>query len=127
MAKKTSFADLVVGHTFTFVERGERGRDNKFKCSFCGGAGIHWVKVRRDDGVEFLIGNTCLTKVGLGEFAIKNTSNVTKKEKANIEAAQETLAEAPVSKVITAMPTKKDDDLSVEDLDEVISDLNSDK
>jgi len=122
MSKK--FADIVVGHTFTFVESGVNPKENKFACAFCGGLGIHWVKVRRDDGAEYLIGNTCLTKVGLSSHAKKGTIAKKKAKKVHAEETPivETQAEATPAQVV---PHKEE--MPDSELDSLLDELNPNK
>jgi len=61
----TSFADVAVGHKFEIVKVDTVPKGECFHCAFCGGRGIHFVKLRRDDGGFYKVGKTCLGRVGL--------------------------------------------------------------
>lgn len=124
MPKK--FADIIVGHTFAYVESGQIPKDQpKFKCSFCGGEGRNWVKIRRDDGVEYLIGNTCLTKVGLSQYAKKGTVAAKKPKKVIAEAASDTPTPKEIAPEVKVEAHKEGG--SPDDIDELLDQLNTSK
>jgi len=66
-AEKTEFETIAMGHKFKAVGQGklDKEKDEHFWCQFCGGRGEKYVVIERDDGRRFLVGRTCLGRVGL--------------------------------------------------------------
>jgi len=62
---KKDFEAIVYGHQFDFKSMGKMAEGKKFKCAFCGGIGVRYIKVVRDDGAEYQVGMNCAEKTGL--------------------------------------------------------------
>jgi len=63
--KKESFEDIVYNATFEIDGYGRMPDKAHFYCSFCGGRGKNFVRIKRNDGELFRVGMTCLSRVKL--------------------------------------------------------------
>jgi hypothetical protein len=65
--EREPYEDIVTGHKFHVVNTGtiEGYPKEAFWCAFCGGKGKNFVRIKRDDGKDYLVGKTCLRNVGL--------------------------------------------------------------
>jgi hypothetical protein len=117
-SKRLSCEDIVIGHKFELTDAGRAD----FHCALCGGKGVRWYEVTRDDGKKFKVGRNCLGRARLKatpELDEKTAKHPKKKRKVetppkvNNVVKPEEIEEFPVS----------DDDYPAEALDELIDSL----
>lgn len=84
-SKRPTFEEVTYDKTFKVVGAGDMPKGEHFWCAFCGGRGIHFVLLERNDGQAFKVGHTCIGKVGLelpksvAKVTIKRVSTEEKK------------------------------------------------
>lgn len=78
--RKLTCEDIVIGHKFELTDAGRAD----FHCALCGGRGVRWYEVTRDDGKKFKVGRSCLGRVAIAvtkEFDDKTSKQPAKKKK----------------------------------------------
>jgi len=135
-SKRPTFEEVVFDATFKVVGAGDMPKGEHFWCSFCGGRGIHFVLLERNDGQAFKVGRTCLGRVGLElpksvkkvtirriGIEKKKAEEVKKPEK--VEEKKPEKVEKKTGKIEKKKPDQvsKEKETSPEDIEDLFEDL----